>query len=476
MKLYNTLTSNLEELNTREEGHVAMYVCGVTPYNYPHIGNARAVVAFDIIRRYLEYSGYEVKYIQNFTDIDDKIINKATDENVFWKTLPEKFIKIYFEEMDALNVKRATAYPLATENITEIVELVEKLISNGYAYVINGDVYYEVRKFSGYGKLSKRVLDEMESGSRVEVSDIKRDPLDFALWKSAKPGEPSWESPWGLGRPGWHIECSAMSQKYLGNDFDIHGGGQDLIFPHHENEIAQSEGAMIGEGRLARYWMHNGFVTINHEKMSKSLGNFFTVREVLEKYPAEVVRYFLTSAHYRSPLDFSDQALDQAKSAYDRLRTGLFNITRILNDKRNGKPVDLNDTESILLKADTDFKDAMDDDFNTPKAIAVLFDLISTANKLMAQPGFLPDNNVKKLLSDVKDKVINLAGVLGIIISVENIQGDELTPQLMDLIIELRAVARKDKNYAMADIIRNRLTELNITLEDTPQGTVWRGK
>jgi cysteinyl-tRNA synthetase len=394
MKLYNTLTSNLEELNTREEGHVAMYVCGVTPYNYPHIGNARAVVAFDIIRRYLEYSGYEVKYIQNFTDIDDKIINKAADENVFWKTLPEKFIKIYFEEMDALNVKRATAYPLATENITEIVELVEKLISNGYAYVINGDVYYEVRKFSGYGKLSKRVLDEMESGSRVEVSDIKRDPLDFALWKSAKPGEPSWESPWGLGRPGWHIECSAMSQKYLGNDFDIHGGGQDLIFPHHENEIAQSEGAMIGEGRLARYWMHNGFVTINHEKMSKSLGNFFTVREVLEKYPAEVVRYFLTSAHYRSPLDFSDQALDQAKSAYDRLRTGLFNITRILNDKRNGEPVDINDTESILLKADTDFKDAMDDDFNTPKAIAVLFDLISTANKLIAQPGFLPDNNV----------------------------------------------------------------------------------
>ncbi|HEX2948808.1 MAG TPA: cysteine--tRNA ligase [Armatimonadota bacterium] len=476
--LYNTMTRQLEPLIPREQGKISMYVCGVTPYDYPHIGNARAVVAFDTIRRYLEYSGLHVTYIQNFTDIDDKIINRANEQDVPWYTLPERFIQVYFEEMDALNVQRATVYPKATDNMDEIISLVQALVERGVAYEVEGDVYFEVRKFNKYGELSGRDIDDLRSGARVEVSERKRDPLDFALWKAAKPGEPYWESPWGPGRPGWHIECSAMSLKYLGKGFDIHGGGQDLIFPHHENEIAQSEAAMDeGTALFARYWLHNGFVTINKEKMSKSLGNFFTVREVLDRYAAEVVRYFLTATHYRSPLDFSDQALDQARSAYERLRMGVFNMARVI---AGGKQSDIEDPETsaalrkLLDTAEGDFRRAMDDDFNTPQAVAILFELVSEANKLTGDAAFIPDAISLKALSDARALTIRLAGVLGIDLTPEPAVQDTLAPQLMNLIINLRTQARKEKNYAMSDAIRDNLKELGITLEDTPQGTVWR--
>ena len=475
--VYNTLTRQKEPLVTREAGKVSMYVCGVTPYDYPHIGNARAIVAFDIIRRYLEYSDYQVMYVQNFTDIDDKIINRANEQGVPWQSLPERFIGIYFEEMDALNVQRATVYPKATDNIEEIINLVQALVDRGIAYAVDGDVYFEVRKFDAYGQLSGRNIDEMESGARVEVNEIKRDPLDFALWKAAKPGEPSWESPWGPGRPGWHIECSAMSMKFLGQGFDIHGGGQDLIFPHHENEIAQSEGAM-DHHPFVHYWLHNGFVTINREKMSKSLGNFFTVREVLERYPAPVVRYFLTATHYRSPLDFSDQTLDQAKSAYERLKTGVFNMQRVINadaEAGNDNPAQSAALRALVDGAEIDFRTAMDDDFNTPQAFAVLFGLVGEANRLTG-PGFVPDASAMKSLSDAHALVLRLAAVLGVPLAMTEEAEDTLAPQLMQLLIDLRAQVRTEKQYALADLIRNRLTDIGISLEDTPQGTVWRRK
>jgi len=474
--LYNTMSRQKEPLVTREAGKVAMYVCGVTPYDYPHIGNARAVVAFDIIRRYLEYSDYQVTYVQNFTDIDDKIINRAREQGVSWSSLPERFIQVYFEEMDALNVQRATVYPKATDNIAEIVSLVTALVERGAAYAVDGDVYFDVRSFAAYGQLSNRNIDEMESGARVEVNEIKRDPLDFALWKAAKPGEPSWPSPWGPGRPGWHIECSAMSLKFLGIGFDIHGGGQDLIFPHHENEIAQSEAA--GDRPFARYWMHNGFVTINKEKMSKSLGNFFTVREVLEHYPAEVVRFFLTASHYRSPLDFSDQALDQAKAAYERLQTGAGNMARLLTgtESTESRPELSEALRTRLQSAEIDFRIAMDDDFNTPQAVSVLFELVTEANRLMSHPQFLPDAAALQALSDTRVLLLRLAATLGIALAPTEAATETLTPALMELLIDVRARARQDKNFGLADLIRTRLTELEILLEDTPQGTVWRKK
>jgi len=476
--VYNTLTRQKEPLVTREAGKVSMYACGPTPYDYPHLGNARSAVAFDIVRRYLEYSGYQVTYVNNITDIEDKIIKRSSEQGIPWQALVERFIAVFFEEMDALNVKRASVYPRATENIEEIINLVQALIDRGYGYVVDGDVYFEVRKFEPYGQLSNRNLDELESGARVEVSEIKRDPLDFTLWKAAKPGEPSWPSPWGLGRPGWHIECSAMSLKFLGQGFDIHGGGQDLIFPHHENEIAQSEGAM-GLKSFAHYWLHNGFVTINREKMSKSLGNFFTVRQIVEHYPAEVVRYFLTATHYRSPIDFSDQALDQAKGAYERLRLGAFNMERVIEaDKESAEsaPEQSAGLRALLDTAEADFREAMDDDFNTPKAIAILFDLVAEANRLTGDPGFVPDTKALTALSDARALVLRLAEVMGITLLVEEKAEDTLTPRLMQLLINLRAQARKDKNFALADAVRTGLTEIGIVLEDTPRGTVWRRK
>jgi cysteinyl-tRNA synthetase len=478
IELYNTLTRQREPLIPRDDKKISMYVCGPTPYNYPHIGNARAAVAFDVVYRYLDFCGYNVMYVTNFTDIEDKIINRAAEQGIPWDMLAEKFIGVFFEEMDSLNVKRASIYPRATENIPEIVSLVTALVERGHAYAVDGDVYFAVRSFETYGALSGRKLEDMEAGARVEISEIKRDPLDFALWKGAKPGEPSWESPWGPGRPGWHIECSAMAMKYLGAGFDIHGGGQDLVFPHHENEIAQSQGAMDGDAMFARYWLHNGFVTINKEKMSKSLGNFFTVREVLEKYPAPVVRYFLTAAHYRSPLDFSDQALDMAQSAYERLRGGAAAMERVITGGAMGPEVEAARLDALSIAArdaDTDFRIAMNDDFNTPEAVAVLFNLVGEANKLTGDPTFRPDQATLVLLSDARATVVRLAAVLGIQLAPPPVT-DDLADKLMALFIDLRTQARKDKNFPLSDAIRDRLMALDLVLEDTPQGTVWRRK
>jgi cysteinyl-tRNA synthetase len=478
--VYNTLTRQKEPLVTREPGKVSMYACGPTPYDYPHLGNARSAVAFDIVHRYLEYRGFQVIYVNNITDIEDKIIKRSAEQGIPWDMLVERFVAIFFEEMEALNVKRATVYPRATENIEEIVNLVQALIDRGYAYVVDGDVYFEVRKFESYGQLSSRNVDELESGARVEVNEIKRDPLDFALWKSSKPGEPSWDSPWGPGRPGWHIECSAMSLKFLGQGFDIHGGGQDLIFPHHENEIAQSEGAM-GLKSFAHYWLHNGFVTINREKMSKSLGNFFTVREIIERYPAPVVRYFLTASHYRSPIDFSDQALDQSAAAYKNMALWAGNMQRIIEATLQPGEPDPERSErlrALLAGAEDDFRAAMDDDFNTPQALAALNEVIREANRLAspAAPAGPPDLHALTALSDARALVLRLAGVLGITLLAEEKTEDTLAPRLMQLLIDLRAQARKDKNFPLADAIRNGLTEIGVLLEDTPQGTVWRRK
>ena len=473
IRLYNTMSRQLEELQPRVEGEIAMYVCGITPYDYPHIGNARAVVAFDIIRRYLEYRDFDVLYVQNFTDIDDKIINRAQEQGVPWQSLPARFMQVYFEEMDALNVKRASRYPLATEHMEEMIALTADLVAKGNAYVVGGDVYFSVRSYANYGALSGRALDDMQSGARVEVNDIKRDPMDFALWKTAKPGEPSWDSPWGPGRPGWHIECSAMAAKYLGNGFDIHGGGQDLIFPHHENELAQSECA-LGAGTFAHYWMHNGFVSVNREKMSKSLGNFFTVREVMEKFPAPVLRYFLTSAHYRSPIDFSDQTLTQAQAAFERLRQGVIEIDRALKTTADYDTKTENAALSALLAhAEDDFRAAMDEDFNTPQALAVLFELVSESNRL-TKIGI--NSEARTLLENTRALLLRLAGVLGIILEAAEEKGDALASQLMELLISLRAQARKEKNFALGDAIRDRLAEIGILLEDTPRGTEWRRK
>jgi len=477
--LYNTLTRQKEPLVTRDPGKVAMYVCGPTPYDYPHIGNARTFVAFDTIRRYLEYSDYAVTFVQNFTDIDDKIIKRANEQGISTIELAERFMAVYFEEMDRLNVKRATVHPRATEHMPEIISIVEALIARGYAYVLNGDVYYEVRKFAPYGKLSCRNIDDLESGARVEVDETKRDPLDFALWKAAKPGEPCWASPWGDGRPGWHIECSAMSHKYLGQGFDIHGGAQDLIFPHHENEIAQSEGAMDMQ-IFVRYWLHTGFLTVNKEKMSKSLSNFFTVREVLERYPAPVVRYFLTSAHYRSPLDFADQLLDQAAAAYKNLQFWVGNMERYVATATGGGTGEATHSATLcqlLDSVEADFRGAMDDDFNTPMALAVLFNLAREANRVMALPA-PPDQTTLRALSDTTAAILRLALVLGIELRPEKsvTAEDTLSPQLMQLLIDLRASARKEKNFALSDAIRNRLCDIGILLEDSAQGTTWRRK
>ncbi len=473
IRLYNTMTRQLEVLQPRAEGKIAMYVCGITPYDYPHIGNARAVVAFDIIRRYLEYRGFDVLYVQNFTDIDDKIINRAAEQGVPWQSLPARFMQVYFEEMEALNVKRASLYPLATEHMAEMIALTADLVAKGNAYAVGGDVYFSVRSYANYGALSGRALDDMQSGARVEVNDIKRDPMDFALWKSAKPGEPSWDSPWGPGRPGWHIECSAMAAKYLGDGFDIHGGGQDLIFPHHENELAQSECA-LGAGTFAHYWMHNGFVSVNREKMSKSLGNFFTVREVMEKFPAPVLRYFLTSAQYRSPIDFSDQTLTQAQAAYERLHLGALGITRALaTPVVDSTATDNADAlQALLAHAEDDFRTAMDEDFNTPQALAVLFELVGESNRLIT--GGI-NEAARAALADAHALLLRLAGVLGITLQAEEAT-DTLAPQLMELLISLRAQARKEKNFALGDAIRDRLAEIGILLEDTARGTEWRVK
>jgi cysteinyl-tRNA synthetase len=480
--VYNTLTRQKEEFKPREPGKVAMYVCGPTTYNFIHLGNARPIVVFDTVRRYLKYKGFDVRYVQNFTDIDDKIINRAREEQDDPLKLAARYVDEYYKDADALHVLRADIHPKVSGHITEIIEMVKTLIEKGYAYVVDGNVYYDVRKFAAYGKLSGRALEDMQAGARVDVDERKRDPMDFALWKSAKPGEPAWDSPWGMGRPGWHIECSAMALKYLGVGFDIHGGGFDLVFPHHENEIAQSEAA-TGHP-FARYWMHNGFITVNQEKMSKSLGNFFLVREILSKFPPEVVRFYLLGTHYRSPLDFDDEKLSAAARGMERIK----NSIRLLEEALAGRDEGAAARPDPALAARLDelrgeFEKAMDDDFNTALAIGVMFDLAREINGCLARQDFPNKAEKTAALQKARDLFRDFNSVLGVFktgadgdiqLDEEGEEDRSLVEELIGLIIEVRQEARKKKDWSTADHIRDRLKEMGIVLEDTPSGVRWK--
>lgn len=483
LRVYNTLTKKKEEFVPVEPGKVKIYVCGVTPYNHPHIGNARPFVTWDVIRRYLEHKGFEVYHVQNFTDVDDKIIAAANAEGVAWDDIANRYMKAYFEVMDKLNVRRAHLYPTVSGHMGEIIAMVEALVAKGYAYVVDGDVYYSVEKFADYGKLSGRSLDDMKAGARVEVDERKAHPMDFALWKSAKPGEPSWPSPWGQGRPGWHIECSAMSHKYLGHGFDFHGGGSDLIFPHHENEIAQSE-AFCGCGPVVRYWLHNGFITVNEEKMSKSLGNFFLVRDILAHYPAEVLRFFILSTHYRSPLNFSDEQLAEAGRGLDRLRTAVDNMKYLASTTVDRGASDA--SQALLAaaaKARADFDAAMDDDFNTALAISVMHGLAKEINIYYSAVMAGKAPVAGEAIASVQAGYYDLADILGLLVD-ERMGAPDVcgaapdssadAAALLDLIVEIRQEARKKKDWATADRIRDRLGELGYAIEDSPQGARWK--
>lgn len=483
LRVYNSLTKRKENFTPVKPGKVSIYVCGVTPYNHPHIGNARPFVTWDVVRRYLENRGFEVYHIQNFTDVDDKIINAANAEGVSWDVVANRYIDAYFDVMDRLNIRRAHNYPRVSGHMAEIIEMVSTLVDKGFAYVVDGDVYYGVENFSGYGKLSGRSLEDMKAGARVEVDERKNHPMDFALWKSAKPGEPAWESPWGPGRPGWHIECSAMSLKYLGESFDFHGGGSDLVFPHHENEIAQSE-AYTGNTPFVHYWLHNGFITVNEEKMSKSLGNFFLVKDILEHYPPEVLRFFILSTHYRSPLNFSDEQLAEAGRGLERLRTAVVNMTYLVaaalpkgESEQSGKFM------AVAEEIKKDFLDAMDDDFNTALAISGLFALAKEINiyysSIMSGKGTLD----AAALAKVQAIYYEMTDILGLLepirdgAALRDGQGkveEELAGSLLDLIVEIRQQARSRKDWATADTIRNRLGELGYVIEDSPQGARWK--
>ncbi|HEY3426581.1 MAG TPA: cysteine--tRNA ligase [Negativicutes bacterium] len=475
LRVYNTLTKQKEEFVSQTPGKVKMYVCGVTPYNHPHIGNARPYITWDVIKRYLKQQGFDVYHVQNFTDVDDKIIKTANAEGVTWDVIADRYIASYFDVMDKLQVARADLYPRVSQHISEIVDMVKTLVDKGYAYIVDGDVYYGVENFADYGKLSGRNLEDMKAGARVDVDKRKEHPMDFALWKTAKPGEPSWESPWGPGRPGWHIECSAMSLKYLGNSFDFHGGGSDLVFPHHENELAQSE-AFTGAAPFVKYWLHNGFITVNEEKMSKSLGNFFMVKDILVHYPAEVLRFFILSTHYRSPLDFSDERLAEAGRSLERLRTAVENI-RHLETLANGATGQVSSLQQATLQGQAEFKAAMDDDFNTALAVSVMFGLAKEINIYHSAvvSGKVPYD--AHVLAAGRDAYFNMADILGILVqeragTVEG--GNELVPQLMDIIIEIRQTARKNKDWATSDRIRDSLGAVGIILEDSPQGVRWK--
>lgn len=460
MKIFNTLTRKKEELKTIEEGKVKIYACGPTVYNYIHIGNARPLCVFDILRRYLEYRGYEVTFVQNFTDIDDKIIRRANEEGVSYKEISEKYIEEFWTDAKGLNVREATVHPKATENIGEIINIISTLIEKGYAYEADGDVYFSPKKFSGYGKLSHQPLEDLEAGARIMVGEVKKEPMDFALWKAAKPGEPYWESPWGHGRPGWHIECSAMNRRYLGKTIDIHCGGQDLIFPHHENEIAQSE--CCNDAPFANYWMHNGYITVDNVKMSKSLNNFFTVRDVANAYGYEPIRYLLISSQYRSPINYSTDIIEQCKSSLTRLYTCRDNLDFAIKNAADGE-ID-GDVKALLDKRQAQFIDAMDDDLNTADAIASVFELVKDINtKIIAE-------NANKAECEAAAKLFDeLCGVLGI---VYNRKTENLDDEI-EALIEQRTQARKDKNWALADKIRDDLKAQGIILEDTAQGVKW---
>lgn len=476
IKVYNTLTKQKEEFVPITPGKANIYVCGVTPYNHPHVGNARPFVTWDVIRRFLEHEGYDVTHVQNFTDVDDKIINTANKEGVQWFDICNRYIDSYFEVMDKLNVRRAHVYPRVSEHINDIIATVQCLIDNGYGYVVDGDVFYSVEKFKYYGQLSGRNLEDMLAGARVDVDDRKRNPMDFALWKSAKPGEPAWESPWGPGRPGWHIECSTMSMKYLGESFDFHGGGSDLIFPHHENEIAQSEGC-TGIHPFVHYWLHNGFITVNEEKMSKSLGNFFMVIDILEHYDPETLRFFIVSTHYRSPLDFSDARLTEAQKSLARLRQAqetLGELSEMMSAGPTADSLALRDKVKELREA---FMEAMRDDFNTALAISHMFALAKEINiyhKAVVDAGIKPDGKLVALLNAVLAEMCSIIGVLEKTAApAAEETGDSKEAELVEMLIAMRQDARKNKNYALADELRNKLSEIGIVLQDTPQGVKW---
>ncbi len=462
MKLYNSMSGKKEEFKTIHEGVVNMYVCGPTVYNFFHIGNARPFMMFDVLRRYFEYKGYQVNYVQNFTDVDDKIINRAHEEHRSSEEISETYIKEYFKDADTLGIHRATHHPKVTENIENIIEYVKVLVDKGYAYVVgSGDVYFNTHSFDGYGKLSGQSIEDLESGARVEVNTDKRHPTDFALWKSKKEGEPSWPSPWGEGRPGWHIECSVMSTRYLGQTLDIHAGGHDLIFPHHENEIAQSE-AYSGK-TFANYWIHNGYINIDNEKMSKSKGNFFTVREILEEYDPEVIRFFMVSAHYRSPVNFSRDLIQAAKNGLERLYTAKYNL-EFWMEKSRREAMDKEEKESLekMMTYKTRFIEAMDDDFNTADAVGAIFELVRLINTRTGE------DTSKTLLRSSHDLLMELTSVLGILVKEKDLLDTEI-----DALIQERELARENKDYARADQIRDDLLARGIRLEDTPQGVKW---
>ncbi len=470
MKIYNTLTRTKEDFIPLEDNKVKMYVCGPTVYNLIHIGNARPMICFDTVRRYLEYKGYEVNYVSNFTDVDDKIIKKAIEEGVSSEEISARYIEECKKDMQGMNIKPATTHPLATKEIDGMIDMIHTLIDKGYAYNVNGTVYYRTRKFEGYGKLSRKNIDDLEAGHRDEAhklkvsgEDEKEDPLDFVLWKPKKEGEPSWHSDWSDGRPGWHIECSVMSKKYLADEIDIHAGGEDLIFPHHENEIAQSEAA--NGVPFAKYWMHNAFLNINNKKMSKSEGNFFTVRDISQEYDLQVLRFFMLSAHYRNPINFSRELMDSAKNGLDRIITSVSNLKHLL---QNTKKSSMTEEEQQKLKETNIFRDkfeqAMEDDFNTADAISAIFELVKYINSNSS------GDNTKEYIESLLEKITTLTDILGLIVE----KKEEILDSDIEALILQRQQARKEKNFARADEIREELLSKNIVLEDTREGVRWK--
>ena len=464
MKLYNTLSRKKEEFKPIEEGKVKMYVCGPTVYNFIHIGNARPFIIFDTLRRYLEYRGYDVTFVQNFTDVDDKIIKRGHEENITPEEVANKYINEYFVDADGLGIKRASVHPRVTDNIEQIIAFVKELEDKGYAYAVNGDVYFDTKKFKDYGKLSGIKQEELEAGARIEVNDQKRHPMDFVLWKAKKEGEPGWASPWGEGRPGWHIECSVMSNRYLGETIDIHAGGQDLKFPHHENEIAQSE-ARSGKN-FSNYWLHNEYINVNNEKMSKSLGNFFTVREIAEIFDLEVVRLFMLSTHYRNPINFSDEILNQSKAGLERLYNAKekaeFTINNLEDSKMTEEEAKLQDELASFRQK---FIDAMDDDVNTADAVSAIFELAKFMNSNITE------NSSKEFAQKALDEFNELTGVLNI---VNKDKKEDILDEEIEKLIEQRTEAKKNKNFQLADEIRQQLLDKGIVLEDTRQGVKWK--
>jgi cysteinyl-tRNA synthetase len=491
LAVYNTMSRRKEKFKPREEGKVFMYVCGPTVYNFIHVGNGRAYLVFDVIRRYLSYKGYEVLYVQNFTDVDDKIINRAREEGKAPQEIARFYEQAFLEDMQALGVQPPDITPRATETIPGMLEMIQALLDKGYAYAVDGDVYFRVESFAAYGKLSGRTLEDMRAGERVEVDERKGHPMDFALWKASKPGEPAWDSPWGKGRPGWHIECSAMSLHYLGMGFDIHGGGQDLVFPHHENEIAQSE-AFAGTQPFVRYWLHNGFVNIQEEKMSKSLGNIILVRDILKKYPADAVRLLALQTHYRSPIDFGPDALDEARRAHERIENCLFALGAFLAKpfsrtapQRTQREVELSDS---FFDFERRFEEAMDDDFNTARAIGVIFELVKELNTYLGEQESYQTLAAPMIASHGRDTLLKLCNILGLFspaAAPEEVCEDEEEAEggpggmptagdLVELLLEVRTVARDNKQFETADLIRARLRELGIRVDDLREGQRWK--